>query len=364
MQLKILHAAETIRGGPATVIRSNVLAQRKRFGAQSVAVLVPAEQADDLDSVKPLRLHCFGRTGRNLASSLRFCRSFIRAVKQEKPDIVHLHSTFAGVLGRLCLLLVRRYGRPATVYCPHGWSFIMEGSLARKRIYALIERLLAPLADAIICVSEFERDEAMRFGLPAHKMAIIHNGVTVPEAVPSRAEVDPSAPLRLLFVGRLDTAKGFDILLRVMEELEGENFHLTVVGDAVLDDINAPQSPNITYVGWVPGKDVPGFFITADVLVMPSRWEAFGLAAVEAAMYGVPLLASRVCSLPAIVLDNETGRLAPSEDALTFARMLRETPRAAWLEMGQKARRHVLARFSAERMTAETINLYEQLIQQ
>lgn len=359
--MKILHAAETIRGGVATVMRHHLDAQTERFGANHVTALVPEDQAGDLGPRQPGQIATFQRTGRNRRSFLSFLSAFRRCVRDGRPDIIHLHSSFAGALGRMALLPFWRR-RPCIVYCPHGWAFLMDGSALKKRGYALVERLLAPLADAIICVSEYERRTALQYGLPNRKLRVIHNGVPIPaeDSFPAR---DPcsAGSMRLLFVGRLDYAKGFDLLMQAMRELEGEAFHLTVAGSAVLDAGVPPSRPNVTYAGWVPAAEIPALYCSADVLVMPSRWEGFPLAPLEAAQHGLATLAADCCSLPEIVLDNRTGCLFPTGNVAEMVQQLRRTTPMEWHRMGQAARRHVQDNFNVELMTAATLELYDKV---
>lgn len=71
----------------------------------------------------------------------------------------------------------------------------------------------------------------------------------------------------------------------------------------------------MVYYGWVDNKELPAYFCENDVLLMPSRWESFGLVAVEAQLYGVPVIANNVASLPEVISDGLTGMLVNFEDA-------------------------------------------------
>lgn len=146
-----------------------------------------------------------------------------------------------------------------------------------------------------------------------------------------------------------------------MRELEGGDFHLTVIRSAVQVAPVSPTGLKITYLGWLPPEEIPAHYSSADVLVVPSRWEAFGLVAVEAALRGVPTLAADCCSLPEIVLDQRTGRLFRSRNVSEMVRQLRYTSCEEWRRMGQAARLHSQVRFTANLMTAATMDLYEEL---
>lgn len=356
--MKVLHAAETIRGGVATVIRHNAKAQVKEWGERNILVLVPDSQAEDVDEAKPVKIYTFHRTGRNTLSFLSFVKSFVKVVLSERPDIVHLHSTFSGFLGRLALLPLRLIGiRPKVVYCPHAWAFLMEGISLKKEIYAVIEKILLPVTDIVICVSKYEKQEAEKFGITSDKIRIVYNGVPVPSEIYQKEQSDIT---RILFIGRLDYQKGFDIVLDVMKSLEESPYFLTVIGDSVHSLDRPEQRKNINYLGWVPFSDVQKHINKADFLLMPSRWESFGLVAAEAAACGCPTLASDCCSLPEIVIDGVSGRLAKVGDVKTLTEIIETTTQNQWHNMGLKAFDLTKSLFAVESMVKKTIDLYSE----
>ena len=364
--MKILHVAETIRGGVATVIRHNIVAQAKKFEPENVLALVPDTQEQDLDEAKQFTGFSFKRTGRNVGSFMALTVAFFKKVRKERPDVIHLHSSFAGVICRVMLIPIRLSApsyKPVIVYCPHAFGFLMEGKVWKKKIYAFVEWLLQPLTDAIICVSHYERDEGMKFGLSDKKLKVVYNGVPVPEPAKDGGKED-SEITQLLFLGRLDFQKGFDLMLEAMEALEGEAFHLTVVGEALKSEVQPPERANITYVGWVAADEVGGYINACDVMVMPSRWEGFAMVPLEAMAQERAVAASNFGAMDELVSDGKNGKLFPVGNIFEMVRILRETPKEQWLAMGKEARKCVKDNFSDEQMTRETIKLYYQLILQ
>lgn len=230
--MKILHAAETIKGGVATVVRQIVTGQIQD-NSNVVKCIAPSEQLSELYSIADDNILSFSRTGRNLRSFLNFFFLFIKTVYKFNPDLVHLHSTFSGVLGRIGLIILLPVRRPKVVYCPHAFSFMMRGNIKKMKLFALLERLFSPATDAIICVSQHEKDSAIKFGLPKRKLKVVHNGV--PDVIFKPGLVSPykNEAVNVLFVGRFDYQKGFDILLDAMKLLEGKPIFLTAVGSAV-----------------------------------------------------------------------------------------------------------------------------------
>lgn len=354
--MKVLHAAETIRGGVATVIRHNARAQVKEWGEENILVLVPDSQVEDMNDARPVTIHTFHRTGRNIPSFVSFLRSFVNIILSERPDIVHLHSTFSGFLGRLALLPLRIINiRPKVVYCPHAWAFLMEGSQMKKKIYAVIEKILLHATDLVICVSKYEKQEAEKFGIISDKIKVVYNGVPVPSEISQKEKSDIT---QILFVGRLDYQKGFDIALDVMKALEGKPYFLNVVGDFVHAGESYQERSNISYKGWISPDEVSEYFKGADFLVLPSRWEGFAMCPLEAMSFATPVLASDTCSLPEIVIDGVSGRLAKVGDVKKLTEIIETTTQNQWHDMGLKAREYVQSHFTVKKMAGETISLY------
>jgi glycosyltransferase involved in cell wall biosynthesis len=166
----------------------------------------------------------------------------------------------------------------------------------------------------------------------------------------------------LLAVARLEPQKGVDIAVRALPAIRERrrNARLVVLGEgrqrAELEGLAASLGVPVDLPGRVP--DVASWFRRAAVLVHPARWEGFGLALLEAMLAGLPVVATRVSSIPEIVVDGETGVLVPAGDADAFAgavvRVLED--RAAY---GERGRARARAEFSVARMADRTLAVYE-----
>ncbi len=357
-EIRVLHFAETIRGGVATVVRQLMAAQLQDPQIQACAALVPAEHAADLVGVPAGHIHTFERSGRNTVSLLNFVKAAWRLMKLKQPNVVHLHSTFAGVLLRPMVLLLPKHQRPKVVYCPHAWAFMMAGHPFKKWFYATIERLLLPLTDTVICVSEYERELARKFGLSTAKMVVIYNGVPVPSMPMNPKKVTENQPIKALFVGRLDRQKGFDVLYAAMAQVPVKSVVLKVIGEAVHGSQALTHMPNITSCGWQTPAQVTVAMQEADVLIMPSRWEGFAMVPLEAMANGCAVIASDVCSLPEVVEDGITGYLIPPDNANALAHLLMTTKAQAWHAMGQAGQQRVQQKFTLSAMTGATLQVY------
>jgi len=113
----------------------------------------------------------------------------------------------------------------------------------------------------------------------------------------------------VLFIGRLDRQKGFDLLIEAARSLE-DVLDLRIVGASVVSKSEGSTVPaNVSLLGWLDRRQIETHLEAADLVVIPSRWEAFGLVALEAMRAAKPILAFRSGALPEIVVDGVTGVL-------------------------------------------------------
>jgi glycosyltransferase involved in cell wall biosynthesis len=357
--MKIMHVAETIQGGIATILDILADDQIARTGVKVIA-LIPDTQASFL-AIPTIQTCTFRRSRRSISSLLALSLRLVKLTLSERPDVVHLHSTFAGFVGRPLLYVLRPLHKTNVVYCPHGWSFAMGLAKWKYSLYAKIENLLSKACKNIVCISQHEYDLALKIGIPEEKLKIIRNGIPITNhtfAPPLSVAETGSRKTEILFVGRLDKQKGIDIAMDAVNMLDPALYHLTVVGSSVINPKSyTPNFENMTFVGWSTKDELSKLYSESDVLIMPSRWEGFGLVAAESISFGTPVLASRIGGITEIVVDGVTGKLVPL-DAVAFATALNRTSLAEWRSMRDSCMQHARANLSSKRMTEETWNLY------
>ena len=299
--MKILHAAETIKGGVATVINSLTEYQTKQNGCEVICI-VPSDQSENLIKIKNLKEIEFTRSGRSISGMLSFFWVLINTILKEKPDIVHLHSSFAGLLGRIAVLITGQRRKIRIIYCPHAFGFLMETSSFNKCIYSFAELLLAKCTDKIICVSQSEYNAAIKAGFKKEKLVVIHNGVKL-KSKSNTFTANNKTHYKLLFVGRFDYAKGIDIFAQAIELLANNKatnitYEFTLIGEAVNSDseINFQETDyiKVTQLGWLKPQQLEEHYLSHDALIIPSRWEGFALVPLEAMSYGLPIIASNI----------------------------------------------------------------------
>jgi len=355
---RVLHIGESILGGCGTYLNEVVPLQMKALGPDNVRCLVPYQHAGQLRDVPSEAVWTFERSSRP-AGLPRLAVGAMRAVRQWRPDLVHAHSTFAGATVRGLGLMLPM---PPVVYCPHGWVFDVATPGWARSATRTAERWLSHRCAAIVAISDAERVQGLAAGIVQSKLKLVRNGVAA--TLPPQRAAWQDGRIKLLFVGRLDRQKGADVLLEATRNL-GDKFCVRIVGKAVVGaDGKAAHAvpPHVQMLGWLDLPDVAAQINAADVIVMPSRWEGFGLVAVEAMRAGKPVVASAVGGLVEIVVDGVTGCLVPAGDAASFERVLRGLDRARLFAMGEAGRDRFQRLFTSERTVVELLNLYQDVL--
>lgn len=306
--LKVLHVAETVRGGIATYLNELHPYQSASFGRGNVSYVVPSDHRDDLVNVEDEAVTTFPRDGRNAKGLFAMLSATMRAVRQQRPDIIHLHSSFAGLVVRPVLWLT--YRRSRIVYCPHGWAFGRETSSLSRAVTEFTEVVLSKLTHRIVCISESEQVDARRVGIAAKRLVLVHNGISRERpALNTRAAPWRSEKIKVLFIGRLDRQKGYDLLIEAARAL-GDKLDVRLIGASVVSKFRSGDLPsNVSLLGWMDRNQIEAELDQADMVAIPSRWEAFGLVAIEAMRAAKPIIAFRIGALPEIVEDGTTGVL-------------------------------------------------------
>lgn len=232
-----------------------------------------------------------------------------REFRAFRPDLVFCHSTFS-----LIVLVVLRlaYPRARFIYCAHGWAGARDRSnrLGTATVRWL-EGTLCGFAHRVVNVSkaDFAHAEGYRYW---GRQIVIENAV---EAAPDDVETLPwgvdENTINLLFVGRFDHQKGLDILIDAFTKakLKNHRLRLHLVGEAVVSEAPSlvTEGDAITSHGWVERSQIDQFYRSADLLVVPSRWEGLPLVVPEAYRNGTPVLGSNRSGLPDLVEEGKSG---------------------------------------------------------
>jgi glycosyltransferase involved in cell wall biosynthesis len=316
----------------------------------------------ELEGHDGVSLHAIRPHRRPNPDDIRTELTLLRLVAQ--ADVVHVHSSKAGFLGRLAAAM--RGKRKVCVFSPHGWSFWVAGG-PEGRLYAQLERMAARWCSAIVALSEDERAAGLGEGVGSPELyRVIPNGVRLERfALPRR-------PFRgrMLMVGRLAPPKRPDLALRALASVRERipEAELHVVGDGPLRpeaERLAAQLGVAEHVRFLGNRDdVPELLAEAECALLASDYEGCPLAVVEAMAAGVAVAATAAGGTGELVRDGVTGALAPKGDAEGLARaveqVLGDPERAA--RLGDEGRRVAEAELSLERMVERLVELYDELM--
>jgi glycosyltransferase involved in cell wall biosynthesis len=286
----------------------------------------------------------------------------IDTIRQESPDLVHAHTSKAGLLARLA---ARRTRIPA-VFTAHTWSFA-DGISAGQRWLAMpIERFAASLGGKIISVSQANKDMALRRAIaPPDAVVRIWNGV--PD-VPLRADPGSGNPLTLVMIARCVPQKDHLLLIEALSRLQGD-WRLRLVGDGPLrvgveEAISkAGLGDRVQCLG--DRSDVASLLAAADLFVLATRWEGLPLCILEAMRAGLPVVATDVGGVREAVTDGVTGYLTRSGDVQQMRSRVRELlgSRALLQSMGAAARARYERDFNVHNMARATWALYREVME-
>lgn len=362
--MRILHVAQPTVGGLVSCVGDPVADQVRR--GWDVWVACPPE--GDLLEVATRAGASFQpwpATRSPGPSSVRETRSLGDMIRELGPDLVHLHSSKAGLCGRLALR-----GRLPTVFQPQAWSFhAASGAVAWAA--AAWERRGARWAHALVCASETERADGERAGIEA-AWRVIYNGVDVERLSAVGEEEQRAARERLgldegplaVCVGRLSRQKGQDVLLdawpAVRERVPGAQLWLVGSGED-RDELERRSVSGVSFAG--ERDDVPDWLAAADVVVQASRWEGMSLAILEAMARGRSIVTTEVAGNRE-ALGEDAGAIVPPEHPSALAeevsrRLADPALRAA---EGQAARERAVSSHDVRKTTAETAVLYLELL--
>jgi glycosyltransferase involved in cell wall biosynthesis len=351
-KIKIIYVIDGLIIGGAQVFLVDLieLLNKNLFDIKVVTIIEKGILAEELEKIgiEVVHLQKKGRLGLWLVLQL------IKFLRREKPDIVHTHLFGGDTWGRTAAILARV---PVIISTEHNTN-LDEGWTKRK-----VKKFFSFFTKKIVAVSEAVRNYSVAVDhIKAKKITVIPNGIDISQFA-DITEKKFSNPPVIGVIGRLEPQKGHEYLFEALNLIKAIPWVLWVVGDGSLKnelerlakDLSLRE--RIIFLG--ARKNIPEILSQVDIFVMPSLWEGLGLALLEAAAAGKPVVASRVGGVPEIIENGKTGILVEAKNVKSLADglehvLLGENEAA---EMGQRARAAVAEKFSAGKM----IGLYEKL---
>ncbi len=305
-------------------------------------------------------------------------RALHRLFTELKPDVVHTHSSKAGIVGRAAAWAA---SVPCVVHTVHGLGFHDRQRRAIRNLYIRSERWAAKRCHHLIAVSPqmvdvFEQELIA----PRNKMTVIGSAVDLerfdqPAVNRADAKAAIGLPRDAAVVGllaRLDRHKGHLDVIRILPKL-AERFpdiHAVFIGDGFdRGPIEAAVAQHgltdrVIFTGLVARDRVPSLLHAVDVSVLPSYQEGQSITLLQSLLSGCGIVAYDVGGIPSVCIDGQTGRLAPKGDTGALADAIRwmldhPDERARLVEQGKT---HARANFSPLRMTDAVMSVYDQVL--
>ncbi len=213
------------------------------------------------------------------------------------------------------------------------------------------------LADQILVNSAWSRDALLGEGMPAEKISVVPLAYETAERSFERRyphAFNSERPLRVLFLGQISLRKGVGQLLEAVKLLAGEDVEFWFVGPAQME---IPQHPNVRSFGVVPRLEVDRYYRDADVFILPTLSDGFGLTQLEAQSWKLPVVASRHCG--EVVRDGFNGVVLEEVSAEAIADVLLRFLRSPQILSGMSARSGVSDRFSLKTLAASLQDLHD-----
>ncbi len=299
-----------------------------------------------------------------------------KLMRQEKPAIVHTHTSKAGILGRLAAKIS---AVAVIIHTPHGHVFYGHFNRLISRLFLLVERLFGRITDGVVALTDGEKNDYVQLSVyQAGKMVTIHSGVDIQRFSDVRTnatEIKKNIGLKpntivVGAVGWLLPIKGPSFLLKAMAAVwKGfPTASLVYVGKGELeqrlksDAVRMGVADKVLFLGW--RDDIPEIMQTFDLFVLPSLNEGMGRVLVEAMAAGKAVVASNVGGVPDLVKHGQNGFLVKPGDITDLSyyigRLLQDEKLR--LKMGLSGRR-ISQNFSIVKMVEKIDALYLTLLQ-
>lgn len=308
---KILYIVEAMGGGVFTYIvdlANELVNSYDMYIAYAVRKQTPENYKDYFDKrIHLIEVENFARAI-NPSKDIAAFFEIRKIAKRVRPDIIHLHSSKAGALGRLAF-----NGKKVPVfYTPHGYSFLMQNSSSKKRkIYKAIETICGKRNCTTISCSAGEHEESEKLT----KQAVYVNNAVNTEALQELIEAVPRKkhPFTVFTLGRICYQKNPKLFNQVA--CANPDVHFLWIGDGELR--GELTAPNIEITGWVQRNEALQYSVNADAFLLTSLWEGLPMSLLEAMFMEKPCVVSDVIGNHDVIHNNDNGYVCNKIDEYT-----------------------------------------------
>lgn len=246
----------------------------------------------------------------NVKKDFKALKEVKEIIKNEKPDIIHLHSSKAGVIGRLAISAKK----VKMFYNPHGFSFLkLDDSKLKRTIYWLIEKIMTIINRKCIIIgcSQGEYEEARKL---SKKSICINNGINIEKLDEETKELNERVieykKIKICTSGRIGNQKNPVMFNEIAKQFP--NMEFTWIGDG--EQRNKLTSPNINITGWKSRKEVLRILNDNDIFILTSLWEGLSISLLEAMYMRKVCIVSNVIGNRDVIQDGVNGYIANNID--------------------------------------------------
>lgn len=365
--MKILHMAESFGAGVYSFISEvanfQVLQGNEVIIIYSERKETPKNFADDFNPGVRF-IHIDMCRSINPIKDIKAFLKLKKIIKDEKPDIIHLHSSKAGFIGR-AVSKFSRYKIPV-FYNPHGFSFLMKDvSTLKRKIYFFLEKIASHFGGTIIACSKAEYILASNI---TKNCVMIKHGINtekISTAVKSIELNDDSISLNnkniytIGTVGRICSAKHPALFNKIAESLPGHSFVWIGSGDLA----NELTSPNIAVTGWLNRNDVIKQMLHIDIFIMTSLWEGLPISLIDAMYLKKPCIVTNIEVYKEIIDNGENGFIAnTADDFIKYIKQMEDLDLRN--KILQNAFSYIIQNHDIKRMNNEYLTLYKKSFQE
>jgi glycosyltransferase involved in cell wall biosynthesis len=355
-RVHILHVVESFAAGTFLIVRQMMNQQAMDGHRVSLAYSLREETPRDWSAQLDPRVEAHHLPMRRALAPWTDLKSLIalaRLASHLQPDIVHLHSSKAGALGRIVSL---RAGHARWFFSPHGLSFLQSSTAGRVHpVYLALERILACLPTSIVACSASEAALVERY--LRCRPALVPNGIAF-DSVHSRTAPSSGPCLNVGTAGRISLARHPDFFARVATRMSGRGLRFVWLGGGEPEDERKLRDAGVDVSGWLPHAKLLERLAQLDIYLQPSLWEGLPVAVMEAMATGLPVVASDIVGNRDLVQHGRTGWLAAGENEFVEAidRLARDAALRA--QCGSAGREFVRHRHSTHSMMRQLYRVY------
>jgi len=297
-------------------------------------------------NIQLIEVHDFKREI-NFVSDLKSAIDLRKIVNKINPDIIHLHSSKAGAIGRI----IFNNRKIPLFYTPHGYSFLMNGNYLKNKFYMLVELNLSKLRCTTISCSLGEHEETLKM---THNARVVNNGINISEIESILAKTSlntkKSITRQVFTLGRITEQKNPYLFNQIAEAMP--NIKFLWIGDGELRDMLTAE--NIEIKGWLSREDALVTASKADVFLLTSKWEGLPISLLEAMYLKKTCVVSNVIGNKDVIEDKYNGFICNNiTDYITAISSNQKL-------LGQKAHETILSKYNMHLMGEEYNKIYSE----